>query len=101
MRARDTDRRERGAGRRAAVQAVSRRKRRGPDSGGCRREWPSDVVAAHQYMRSERRHNAHARDSVGVGHRWEGGLTCGARMQMGAHELTGSGTSEHVREGTG
>jgi hypothetical protein len=47
MRARDTDKRQRGAGRRAAVQTVSRRKWRGPDSRGCRREWPSDVVAAH------------------------------------------------------
>jgi hypothetical protein len=59
------------------------------------------VVAAHEYMRRERRHNAQTRESVGVGQRWEAGLTCGARMRMGAHELTGSGTSKHVPEGTG
>jgi hypothetical protein len=94
------DRRQRGAGRRAAVQAASRRKQHGPDSGGCRREWPSDVVAAQEYMRRERRHNAQARESVGVGE-VGGGLTCGAHMRMGAHELTGLGTSKHVREGTG
>jgi hypothetical protein len=78
-------------GRRAAVQAASRRKWRGPDSGGCRREWPSDVFGdtTHRHVR------------VWVLVRGGRGFTCGAHMRMGAHELTGLGTSEHVRKGTG
>jgi hypothetical protein len=53
VQARHTDRRQRGVGRRAAMQAASRCKWRGPDSGGCRKEWPSDVVAdtTHRHVR--------------------------------------------------